>query len=126
MMLKDIVQYPFDAQSDSFFCALASALLPALGYTENTPYFCAPKGQFCLQCGACGDRTTLQKHHLSIYHALLAASGVAFCFDYPQDDGVAEHSFPGAGNRLALARGVRRLFDALCGRFLEAPEKRRW
>ena len=41
-MLKDIVQYPFDAQSDSFFCALASALLPALGYTENTPYFCAP------------------------------------------------------------------------------------
>ena len=49
MMLKDIVQYPFDAQSDSFFCALSSALLPALGYTENTPYFCAPKGQFCLQ-----------------------------------------------------------------------------
>lgn len=98
MMLKDIVQYPFDAQSDSFFCALSSALLPALGYTENTPYFCAPKGQFCLQCGACGDRTTLQKHHLSIYHALLAASGVAFCFDYPQDDGVAEHSFPGAEN----------------------------
>ena len=58
-MLKDIVQYPFDAQSDSFFCALSSALLPALGYTENTPYFCAPKGQFCLQCGACGDRTCL-------------------------------------------------------------------
>lgn len=49
MMLKDIVQYPFDAQSDSFFCALSSALLPALGYTENTPYFCAPKGQFAVR-----------------------------------------------------------------------------
>ena len=95
MKLQGIVQYPVDAQSNSFFCALASALLPALGYAEDTPYFCAPKGRRCVSCGECGEKTALQKHHLALYHALLAASGVAFGFSYPEDDTVEEHSFPG-------------------------------
>ena len=72
MKLQGIVQYPVDAQSNSFFCALASALLPALGYAEDTPYFCAPKGRRCVSCGECGEKTALQKHHLALYHALLA------------------------------------------------------
>ena len=95
MKLQGIVQYPVDAQSNSFFCALASALLPALGYAEDTPYFCAPKGRRCVSCGECGEKTALQKHHLALYHALLAASGVAFGFSYPEDDTVEEHSLPG-------------------------------
>lgn len=40
-------------------------------------------------------KTALQKHHLALYHALLAASGVAFGFSYPEDDTVEEHSLPG-------------------------------
>lgn len=88
-----IVPFPCDAESNPFFSALASALLPVLGYSEDIPYWCSPKGAYCKNCGGCGDKTTLQKHQLSVYHALLTATGIAFGFDYPEDDDVNYHSF---------------------------------
>lgn len=93
--LDNIVRFPFDAQSDPFFAALSSALLPILGYEEGTPYWCAPKDKFCNFCGQCGKKTNLQRHALSLYHCLLSATGAAFCFEYPEDDDVDYHSFPG-------------------------------
>lgn len=94
-ILSPVVQYPFDAQTDSFFCAISSALLPALGYDENTPFYCAPHGRYCTECGGC-RKNAMQRHHLMLYHCLLAATGVAFGFDYPEDDTVRQHSMPGA------------------------------
>lgn len=91
--IRGVVPFPCDAESDSFFGALASALLPILGYSEETPYWCPPKAAYCIGCGGCGDKTTLQKHQLSVYHALLTATGTAFGFDYPEDDEVDCHSF---------------------------------
>ena len=91
--IRGVVPFPCDAESDPFFSALSSALLPILGYSEETPYWCSPKAAYCIGCGGCGDKTTLQKHQLSVYHALLTATGTAFGFDYPEDDEVDCHSF---------------------------------
>ncbi len=93
--LANLVQYPFDAEGSSFFAALSSACLPALGISERTPYWCSPKGAYCTDCGACSEKTTLQRHQLALYHSLLASSGVAFGFEFPEDDTVEFHSLPG-------------------------------
>lgn len=85
ILLPNIVQFPSDAESNSFFGALSSALLPALGYTERTPYWCSPRGGYCVRCGKCGE-SVLPRHHLSVYHVLLTVSGAAFGFAYPEDD----------------------------------------
>lgn len=93
--LLEISPFPAGAQSDGFFAALASAVLPCLGIKEESPYWCSPKGAYCTGCGGCGDRSNLQKHQEMMYHTLLAASGAAFTFDYPEDDSVAYHTMPG-------------------------------
>jgi len=79
------VQFPCDAQSNPFFCALASALLPALGITEETPYYCAKNGSFCVQCGDCGEKTNMQKHHGTFYHDYQTVTGVSFGWVWPED-----------------------------------------
>ncbi|NLG24279.1 MAG: hypothetical protein GX558_02920 [Clostridiales bacterium] len=84
--ISGVVPFPFDAQSSPFFCALASALLPALGYTGDTPFLCVQKESYCTSCGNCGDRTTLQKHHLSLYHRLQTFTGVGLGWAWPEDD----------------------------------------
>lgn len=83
--IKPIVAYPFDAQDIPFFCALSSALLPALGYTEETPYFCMPNERFCNHCGGC-NKTTLQKHHLGLYHVYQTFTGVSLGWEWPEND----------------------------------------
>lgn len=83
-----------DAESDNFTAALASALIIARGYTEETPYWCAQNQRHCIHCSPCGDRLS-ERHQLSIYHCLLTASTLAFGFDYPWDDTVEPHSLPG-------------------------------
>ncbi len=88
------IGFPVDAESDLFTAALASALVAVYGYTRETPYWCAPKGHYCIHCSPCGENL-LERHHVSIYHCLLTASGLAFGFDYPQDDTVEPHSLPG-------------------------------
>lgn len=93
-ILKHLVPFPFDAESDQFTAALASALILAQGYTEETPYWCAPNRRYCIHCRPCGDNL-LERHQLSLYHCLLTASTLAFGFDYPSDDTVAPHSLPG-------------------------------
>lgn len=80
------VAYPFDAQSNPFFCALASVLLPALGYTKDTPYFCGMKERPCTRCGDCTDKSTPQKHHLSLYHNYQTFTGVSLGWDWPEND----------------------------------------
>lgn len=86
-----------DAESDNFTAALASALVIAHGYTEETPYWCAHNRRYCSHCSSCGDNL-LKRHQLSIYHCLLTASTLAFGFDYPWDDTVDPHSLPGFPN----------------------------
>lgn len=43
------------AESDSFTAALASALVIARGYTEETPYWCASNRRYCIHCSSCGN-----------------------------------------------------------------------
>lgn len=88
----NIVPFPYGAESNGFIAALASVVLPCLGITAETPYWCAPKGSHCIHCSGCD---TLQKHQEMLYHTLLTASGLAFTFDYPEDDDVEFHSMPG-------------------------------
>lgn len=87
-----VVPFPCGAESDGFIAALASAALPAMGIDAGTPYWCAPKGSYCVQCSGCDP---LEKHQEMLYHALLTASGLAFTFDYPEDDSVGFHTLPG-------------------------------
>ena len=93
--MKQVFIHPFPsgAESNGFIAALSSALLPCLGITEGTPYWCAPNGSFCTDCGGC-SRSGLTKHQEMLYHTLLAASGLAFTFDYPEDDDVGFHTMP--------------------------------
>lgn len=83
--LDGIVHFPCDAQGSPFFCALAAVLTPALGYTENTPHYCAPKGQMCTGCGECGKQTMLQRHFCNLYHVYQTISGVSFGWAWPED-----------------------------------------
>lgn len=84
MKLIETVRFPIGAESNSFFAALASALLPALGYTENTPYYCPPKGSNCIQCGNC-QTSTLQKHQEQLYHDYISYTGVALGWYWPEE-----------------------------------------
>lgn len=90
--IHNIVQFPCDAQSNPFFCALTSALLTALGYTEETPYYCPPKGSLCIQCGNCGSKTNLQKHHNTLYHDYQTVTGVSFGWAWPEDRSAKYHT----------------------------------
>jgi len=81
--IPNIVPFPCDAQSSPFFSALASALLPALGYTEETPFYCGPKGSFCVQCGSC-KRSALQNHQAQLYHDYQTLTGVSFGWAWPE------------------------------------------
>ena len=89
----ELVPFPCGAESNGFIAALSSALLPCLGITEETPYWCAPNNSFCTDCGGC-RRTNLTKHQEMLYHILLTVSGLAFTFDYPEDDDVGFHTMP--------------------------------
>jgi len=79
------VPFPCDAQSSTFFAALASALLPALGYTEETPFYCAPKGSFCVNCGNC-KHSAPQKHQAQLYHDYQTLTGVSFGWAWPEGE----------------------------------------
>lgn len=112
--ISGIVNYPFDAQTDSFFCAISSALLPVLGYTEEIPFWCVEKGRQCVHCGSC-RKTNLQNHGLMLYHCLLSATGTAFCFDYPEDDEVSGHTLPGVDSGWRWEDGFIGDIMDLCG-----------
>ena len=86
-----IVPFPCGAESNGFIAALASAVLPCLGIDAETPYWCSPKGSHCIHCSDCD---MVQKHQEMLYHVLLSVSGLAFAFDYPEDDGVGFHTIP--------------------------------
>lgn len=88
-----IPPFPHDAESDGFIAALSSAVCAAKKYTDDTPYWCTSKGCYCKKCGGCIGQS-LDRTQLSVYHCLLTASGLAFGFDYPEDDSVAAHTIP--------------------------------
>lgn len=85
--------FPYEAESNGFIAALSSVVCAAKKYTDDTPYWCSSKGCYCKKCGDCTGQS-LDKTHLSVYHCLLTASGLAFGFDYPEDDGVGAHTIP--------------------------------
>ncbi|MDE7043638.1 MAG: hypothetical protein K2O97_01230, partial [Acetatifactor sp.] len=93
-ILEHQVPFPVGAESDNFTAALASALVMARGYTEETPYWCVTNRRYCVHCSPCGEHP-LENHQGSIYHCLLTASTLAFGFDYPWDDTVDPHTLPG-------------------------------
>ncbi len=94
-MKKQLTVHPFphDAESNGFIAALSSVVCAARKYTDDTPYWCSPKGCYCKKCGGCTGQS-LGKTQLSVYHCLLTASGLAFGFDYPEDDSVGSHTIP--------------------------------
>jgi len=94
--IPDVVVFPTNAESSPFFAALASTLLPALDYTEETPYFCAPKNSNCVQCGNCKSNT-LQKHHVQLYHDYQSFTGVGLGWCWPEDATVPYQTFPDGG-----------------------------
>ena len=94
--IENPVQFPCDAQSSPFFCALSTMLLPTLGYSEETPFYCSPKGTYCVQCGGCGGKSILQKHHLALYHDYQTLTGVSFGWTWPEVDGPYQ-TIPGGG-----------------------------
>jgi len=94
-LIANIVPFPTDAQSCPFFCALASALLPAHEFTEDTPFYCARKASPCMECGNCGGGN-LKKHHAALYHDYQTVSGVSFGWAWPEDSS-EYHTIPGAG-----------------------------
>ncbi|MCL2479619.1 MAG: hypothetical protein FWF22_08960, partial [Treponema sp.] len=85
-VIPGMTEFPADAESNAFFGALATMLLPVLGYTEQTPFFCAPKGQNCINCGDCKNKTNLQKHHLQLYHDYQTFTGVSLGWVWPEND----------------------------------------
>ena len=85
--------FPYDAESDGFIAALSSVVCAAKKYTDDTPYWCTSKDCYCQKCGGCTGQS-LSKTQLSIYHCLITASGLAFGFDYPEDDSVGVHTIP--------------------------------
>lgn len=87
-----LVPFPAGAETNGFFAALSSAVMPCLGITADTPFWCSPNGSYCKHCQNNCD--ILRRHQEMIYHTLLAASGIAFTFDYPEDDEVEFHSIP--------------------------------
>lgn len=94
-MKKQLTVHPFphDAESNGFIAALSSAVCAAKKYTDETPYWCTSKSCYCKKCGGC-EGQSLGKTQLSVYHCLLTASGLAFGFDYPEDDSVGAHTIP--------------------------------
>ncbi len=92
-LLSNVIAFPTDAESSPFFGALASALTPALGYTEDTPFFCGQKASYCVGCGNCKS-TTLQKHRLLLYHDYQSFTGVSLGFVWPEEDS-AYQTLPG-------------------------------
>lgn len=94
-MKKQLTVHPFphDAESDGFIAALSSVVCAAKKYTNKTPYWCTSKSCYCKKCGNC-EGQSLGKAQLSVYHCLLTASGIAFGFDYPEDDSVGAHTIP--------------------------------
>lgn len=85
--------FPYDAESNGFIAALSSVVCAAKKYTDDTPYWCNPKGCYCTKCGGCAGQS-LGSTQFSVYHCLLTASGLAFGFDYPEDDSVGAHTIP--------------------------------
>lgn len=91
----NIQPFPAGAESNGFTAALASALTFAMGLEDDAPYWCEPKHKWCVGCGECGSASRKRHHQEMIYHALLMLSGLAFTFDYPEDDSVDFHTTPG-------------------------------
>lgn len=92
MKQQNIVPFPSGAESNGFFAALSSALMPCLGITPGTPFWCSPNGSWCKRCQNNCD--LWHRHQEMLYHTLLTASGAAFTFDYPEDDDVGFHTMP--------------------------------
>ena len=91
-IIQNIIPFPNGAQSSPFFGALASTLLPALGYSDDTPYFCGPKNSYCIGCSDCGS--TLKKHHNLIYHDYQTFTGVSLGWVWPEE-GKEYQTMPG-------------------------------
>lgn len=94
-MKKQLTTHPFphDAESNGFIAALSSVVCAAKKYTDDTPYWCTSKDCYCKKCGDCTGQS-LGKTQSSVYHCLLTVSGLAFVFDYPEDDSVGAHTIP--------------------------------
>ena len=94
LQTNHLASFPFDAESDCFFSAMASTLTYVMGLTDDTPFWCGMNRTYCIHCGRCAG-SVMQKHQRLMYHSLIAATGVAYAFDYPEDDSALMHTLPG-------------------------------
>ena len=49
-----------------------------------------------MQCGGCGNKNTLQKHHLALYHDYQTLTGVSFGWAWPEENEPYQ-TIPGGG-----------------------------
>ncbi len=87
MKISDMAPYSVDAESNLLICALTTLFLKLKNYNQATPSFCSKNGELCKDCGDCGDRTNLAKHHLDLYHYLLTVTGVGLMWADPNQAG---------------------------------------
>jgi ribosomal protein S27AE len=80
-IIDSVVQYPVDAQSSGFICAFVSASLAADKVDVNTPVYCGQKRSVCINCGNCGDKPMMARHHSSRYHHYLTVTGIGLLWD---------------------------------------------
>jgi len=97
-VISGMVPFPTNAESSPFFGALASVMLAALGYSNDTAYYCGRKGTYCVECGDCGATTTLEKHHLQLYHVFQTVTGVGLGWYWPEDPEKAYQVVAGGGS----------------------------
>ena len=74
--IKDLVEYPVDAESNMFFNAFASLNLHIDNITENTPYYCEFSKELCAECGRCSS-SIKERYHLQRYNMYESISGVS-------------------------------------------------
>ncbi len=88
MKLSDIAPYSVDVESNLLLCAMTTLFLKLKHINEETPFFCSRHDRICSNCGECGDRNNLSRHHLELYHYLLTVTSVGLMYDDPNEAGV--------------------------------------
>ncbi len=88
VLINSIAPYWVDVESNLLLCAMTTLFLKLNNYDETSPFYCARNHRYCNGCGDCGDmskRSSLDKHHLHLYHHLLTVTGVGLMCSDPNE-----------------------------------------
>jgi AraC family transcriptional regulator len=90
VLITSVSPYWTDVESNLLLCAMTTLFLKLENYDETSPFYCARSDRYCNGCGDCGDmskRSSLDKHHLYLYHHLLTVTGVGLMCGDPNEAG---------------------------------------